>query len=77
MKEALKSGKCQVFASGFEGFTEQQITGSMIGDGEGITVLLVSQPELALVIGAPEIVGLLTWRTTAFLARERVHGAFV
>ena len=32
----------------------------MIGNGEGIAVLLIPQQELALVIGAPELIGVLT-----------------
>ena len=39
-----------------ERLAQQQIAGSMVGDGQRIAVLFIAEPELAFVIGAPEIV---------------------
>ena len=35
-----------------------QVAGAVVGDGERVAVLLVAEHELALVVGAPEAVGL-------------------
>jgi hypothetical protein len=40
-----------------EAFAGEQVAGALIGDGEGIAVLAVAEQELALVVGAPELVG--------------------
>jgi hypothetical protein len=57
-EEALESGEGQLFPGGFKRFTQQQIARGVIGDSEGIAVGLVAELELALVIGAPQVV----WR---------------
>src|SRR5450755_1884972 len=36
-----------------------RICAGMIGDGQGVAVAMISQQELALVIGAPELIGTL------------------
>lgn len=43
----------------------------MIGDGQRVAIIFVAQPELALVVGAPQVVGLLPrrqWRTLGTVA---------
>jgi len=52
-KQAFKSGEGQVLPGGFEGFTQQQVARGVIGDGQRIAVFLITQQELALVVGAP------------------------
>jgi hypothetical protein len=37
----LEGGKCEVFAGGFEGFTQQQEARSVITDGERIAIMPV------------------------------------
>jgi hypothetical protein len=49
----LKGRKSELFAVGFHGFTQQQITRGMIGDGQGIAVALVAELEFPLVVGTP------------------------
>jgi hypothetical protein len=43
-------------------FAGQQITAGVIGDGQRITVLVITQQEFIFVIGAPQFIGLLTQR---------------
>jgi len=58
-EKPFKHGKSIVFAGRGESFAAQKISAGMIGDRERVTVLVVAQQELALVIGAPELVGIL------------------
>src|SRR6202790_4508678 len=58
-KKALKDSKSVVFFGGRERLAGQQISAGMIGDGQGVAVAMISQQELALVIGAPELIGTL------------------
>src|SRR5581483_3202202 len=55
-EKTLKSGESEDFPIGLQGLTEQQITGSMVGHGERITVAFIAELELALVVGAPQMV---------------------
>src|SRR2546421_13039579 len=57
-KQALKSRKGELLARGLECFAQEQISRRVIGDSERIAVALVAHEELALVIGAPKIVGI-------------------
>ncbi len=41
----------------FKGFAGQQVARSLVGDCQGVTVLAVAELELALEVGAPQIVG--------------------
>jgi hypothetical protein len=58
-KEPLKPGESVVFFAGRERFAGQQIPAGMIGDRQRVAVCVISQQELALVIGAPELIGTL------------------
>jgi len=51
-KQLLEGGKCEVFAGGFEGFTQQQEARSVITDGERIAIMPVAELELALSVKA-------------------------
>ena len=46
-EQAFKRGKSKLFLVGFHGLTQQQIAGSMIGDGQRIAVSFVAEAELA------------------------------
>ena len=61
-KEPLKHGKGQVFAGGGQRLAGQQITAGMIGNGQRVAVLAIAQQELALVIRAPQFIGMLAER---------------
>src|ERR1700730_17431301 len=54
LKQALKSGKGCLFLDRLHGLAEQKITASMIGNGQGVTIPLIPQHELALVVGGPQ-----------------------
>src|ERR1700686_3910057 len=57
MEQALKGGKGEFFPIGFQRFTQEQVAGGVVGDRERITITFIAKLKLALVIGAPEIVG--------------------
>src|ERR1051326_9017048 len=62
-RAALLEGALEHIESiGFFGFGERlasdQIAAGEVGDGEQIAIALVGEHELALVVGAPQIVGL-------------------
>src|ERR1700724_1406330 len=59
LKKPLKHGKCVVFFGGRKGFTGEEVPAGVIGDGQRIAVLMIAQQELALVIGAPKLIGFL------------------
>ena len=59
LKKPLKYGESIVFASGGKSLASQQKTAGVIGDGQRIAVLTIAEPELALVIGAPQFIGTL------------------
>src|SRR6202047_4735566 len=54
LKQALKSGKGSLFLDRLHGLAEQKITAGMIGNGQGVTIPLIPQHELALVVGGPQ-----------------------
>ena len=54
LEQALKGGKSTLFLDGLQGFTEQKITAGMIGNGQGVTIPLIPQDELAFVVGGPQ-----------------------
>ena len=56
-EQLLEGGDGGVFAGGIEGFAKQQETGGVVGDGQGVAVVTVAELELALEVGAPQIVG--------------------
>ena len=56
-EQLLEGGDGGVFAGGFEGFAQQQEAGGVVGDGQRVAVVTVAELELALEVGAPQIVG--------------------
>src|SRR5262249_19165255 len=56
-KEALEGSNGEVFAGGFEGLAQEQVSRGVIGDGEGIAIAPVTELELAFEVGAPQFVG--------------------
>src|SRR5579864_6398962 len=58
VKQAIKGWKREVFSVGFQRFTQEQVAGRIVGDGQRITIAFIAQLKLALVVGAPEIVGM-------------------
>ena len=57
LKKPFKHGESVVFFGGREGFTGEQKTAGVIGDRQRTAVLTISQQELALVIGTPQLIG--------------------
>src|ERR1700676_671955 len=53
-KQALKGSKGALFLDRLHGLAEQKVTAGVIGNGQGVTIPLISQHELALVVGAPQ-----------------------
>src|ERR1051325_6511488 len=53
LKQALKGGEGALFLDGLHGLAEQEVTAGVIGNGQGVTIPLIPQHELALVVGAP------------------------
>jgi len=58
VEEAFKGGKGELFAVGFQRFAQQQVARGIVGDRQRITIPFIVELELALVIGAPEVVGM-------------------
>ena len=56
-EQALEGSNGEVFAGGFEGLTQEQVSRGVIGDGEGIAIAPVAELELAFEVGAPQFVG--------------------
>ncbi len=59
LKKPFKHGKSVVFFGARKRLTGEEKTAGMIGDGQWIAVLMIPQQELALVIGAPQFIGML------------------
>jgi len=49
--------------------SQRSIARGVIGDGQRVAIVFVAQPELAFVVGAPELVGLLPQRQRRALSR--------
>ena len=58
-KKPLKYGKSIIFFGGRERLAGQEKTAGVIGDRQRIAVVMIPQQELALVIGAPQLIGFL------------------
>src|SRR6516165_9165221 len=56
-EELLEGRNGGVFARRFKSFAQQHEARGMIGDGQWITVATIAELELALEVGAPQIVG--------------------
>jgi hypothetical protein len=67
LEKPFKCGKSVVFPSGRKRFTGEQKTAGVIGDRQRIAILPISQQELSLVVGAPELVGALPRRERSSL----------
>src|SRR5215469_12639603 len=72
LEQALKGGKGEIFAIGFQCLTPQQVARAVIGDGQRIAIASIAQLKLALVIGAPEIFGLQASIFVPFSLRENI-----
>jgi len=59
LKKPLKHGESVVFFGGRESLAGQQVSAGMIGDRQRVAALMVPQQEFALVIRAPELIGVL------------------
>ena len=68
-EQPLEGGEGEVFAGRFEGLAQQQEARGMVGDGQRVAVAAVAELELALEVGAPEIVGGSALATAACRAR--------
>src|ERR1700728_4575176 len=53
-KQALKGSKGALFLDGLHGLAEQKVTAGVIGNGQGVAIPLISEHELALIVGAPQ-----------------------
>ena len=56
-KQPLEGGEGEFLAGRFQGLAQQQEARGMVGDGQRIAVAAVAELELALEVGAPQIVG--------------------
>ena len=57
MEETMKSFEDRDLLRRFKGFQEKKLAGGLVCDGQGVTIPSVAELELALEIGAPQIVG--------------------
>jgi hypothetical protein len=62
LKKPLKHCESVVSAGRRKRLTSEEKTAGRIGDGERIAVVVISQQELSLVVGAPELIGTLAQR---------------
>jgi hypothetical protein len=54
---SLEGGDGEVFACRIKGFAQKREARGMVGDGQRIAVSAVAELELALEIGAPQVIG--------------------
>ncbi len=73
-KKPLKYSKSVVFSGGGKGFTGEKKTAGVVGDGQWVAVLVISQQELAFVVSAPQLVGNAALRKERFLAHDDAPG---
>ena len=57
-EQPLERGDDRGFPGRFEGLAQQQIARRMVGDRQGVTVAAIAELELALEVGAPQVVGI-------------------
>src|SRR5258708_40205264 len=55
-EQPLKGQESGLFLVGVHGFAQQQVARGVIGDRQRITVALVAELELALIVGAPQVI---------------------
>ena len=58
LKNSLKYAKSVGFFGGGERFAGEQVATGEIGDGQWIAIASIGEHELALIVGAPKIIGL-------------------
>ena len=68
-EQPLEGGNGRVFARRVQRFTEQQEARGMIADGQWVTVPVIAEPELALEVGTPQVIG-----TRALRQRRAARG---
>src|SRR5262245_3615639 len=56
-ERSFEDGEGEVRLGGLKTFAGEQIARAIVTDGERVTVLMVTEHELALVVGAPQAVG--------------------
>ena len=56
-KQPLEGGEGRVFSGRFERLAQEQVARGLVGDRQRVTVAAVAELELALEVGAPQIVG--------------------
>jgi hypothetical protein len=61
-KKPLKYRESVVLSSGRESLTGEQKSAGVIRNGQRVAIVLVAEQELAFVISAPELIGLLPQR---------------
>ena len=57
LRSLFKYSKSVVFSGGGKRFTGEKKTAGVVGNRQRVAVLVISQQELAFVIGAPQLVG--------------------
>src|SRR5271168_4213456 len=62
LEDILENSEGIDLLSGLQGFAGNQVTAGEVGDGQRIAVAAIGQHELALVVGAPQIIGLIAGR---------------
>src|ERR1700723_2796512 len=68
LKAPFKHGKCVHLLGGPQSIAAQQVAAGEVGNGQRIAIALIGEHELALVIGAPQIVG------SSRIAQHRAFG---
>src|SRR5215475_8434039 len=56
-EQLFEGGDGKVLACGLERLAEEQEARRVIGDGQGIAVAAIAELELALEVGAPQVIG--------------------
>src|SRR5947207_10580681 len=59
LEGSLKDTEGEVLAGALQAFAAQQVARGEVRDGQGITVAMIGEHELTLVIGTPQIIGLI------------------
>jgi len=62
LEDILENSEGAGLPGALQGFAGNQVTAGEVGDGQRIAVAAIGQHELALVVGAPQIIGLIAGR---------------
>jgi len=57
LEQTLEGGEGKFLTGRIECFAKEEKARGLIGDGEGIAIGMVAAAELALVVGAPQVIG--------------------